>query len=178
MSEVPRKPRPARADTGTDPNYEVGYGRPPLANQFKPGQCGNPKGRPRKPRTLPEAVGRELDRTITVRDGGREKRLVKLDVVARRLVDAACSGDARSIRLLRDIVGSGFMLGSIASASTASAAPPPLDGEDRTILAAFAALIRSGASFSGETIVDPMLNSRNDGGHAVDPDDTPSPTQH
>lgn len=29
MSEVPRKPRPARADTGTDPNYEVGYGRPP-----------------------------------------------------------------------------------------------------------------------------------------------------
>lgn len=30
------------------PPYEVGYGRPPKATQFKPGQSGNPKGRPRK----------------------------------------------------------------------------------------------------------------------------------
>ena len=26
---------------------EVGYGKPPKAHQFKPGQSGNPKGRPR-----------------------------------------------------------------------------------------------------------------------------------
>ena len=28
--------------------YEVGKCRPPLASRWKPGQCGNPKGRPKK----------------------------------------------------------------------------------------------------------------------------------
>ena len=28
-------------------DYEVGYGRPPKSGQFKKGQSGNPKGRPR-----------------------------------------------------------------------------------------------------------------------------------
>lgn len=31
-------------------NGEVGFGRPPKQHQFKPGQSGNPKGRPRKSR--------------------------------------------------------------------------------------------------------------------------------
>jgi hypothetical protein len=28
-------------------NYGVGYGKPPKASQFSPGQSGNPKGRPK-----------------------------------------------------------------------------------------------------------------------------------
>ena len=28
-------------------DYEVGYGKPPKSGQFKPGQSGNPKGRPK-----------------------------------------------------------------------------------------------------------------------------------
>ena len=28
-------------------DYEVGYGKPPRKSQFKPGQSGNPKGRPK-----------------------------------------------------------------------------------------------------------------------------------
>jgi hypothetical protein len=28
-------------------DYEIGYGRPPRHSQFKPGQSGNPKGRPK-----------------------------------------------------------------------------------------------------------------------------------
>ena len=35
-------------DNGKDAG--VGYGRPPQATQFKKGQSGNPRGRPRKPR--------------------------------------------------------------------------------------------------------------------------------
>ena len=30
--------------------YEVGYGKPPVATRFKPGQSGNPKGAKRKVR--------------------------------------------------------------------------------------------------------------------------------
>ena len=28
-------------------DYEVGYGKPPKSRQWKPGQSGNPKGRPK-----------------------------------------------------------------------------------------------------------------------------------
>ena len=28
-------------------SYDVGYGKPPASTRFKPGQSGNPKGRPK-----------------------------------------------------------------------------------------------------------------------------------
>ncbi len=39
-------------DNGNN-DEEVGFGRPPKQHQFKPGQSGNPRGRPPKPRYLP-----------------------------------------------------------------------------------------------------------------------------
>ena len=36
---------------------DVGYGRPPKASQFKPGQSGNPNGRPRGAKTRRFAGG-------------------------------------------------------------------------------------------------------------------------
>ena len=65
--------------------YEVGYGKPPVHTQFKPGQSGNPKGRPKgaknkRPKLNEERLkGIILDeayRDITVRDGDRPLDLV------------------------------------------------------------------------------------------------------
>ena len=37
-------------------DYEIGYKKPPKHTQFKPGQSGNPKGRPQKPQTIEDAA--------------------------------------------------------------------------------------------------------------------------
>ena len=34
-------------------NSAVGYGRPPVNRQFKPGQSGNPRGRPKGSKNFP-----------------------------------------------------------------------------------------------------------------------------
>ena len=43
-------------------NRRVGYGSPPLETRFRPGQSGNPAGRPRR-KTLGECIAALLDET-------------------------------------------------------------------------------------------------------------------
>ena len=40
---------------------KVGYCKPPKHSRFKPGQSGNPLGRPRKNRSIETMIKRELD---------------------------------------------------------------------------------------------------------------------
>lgn len=176
MSEPPRRGRQSADQSATTPDYEVGYGRPPRATQFKPGQCGNPKGRPRKPKSLAHSVDRELDRLVTVRESGREKRLSKREVISRRLVDDACRGDARAVRLVRDLNKAPAASDQLASSHAEPLVPLPLDGTDRAIIAAFVALIRSGAELPG---ADPDLGSEDPDwdGDGLHPAPQPSPAR-
>ena len=144
MSKRQRTGVPLGAEDSGSADYEVGYGRPPRASRFKPGQCGNPKGRPRKPKTLMEAVERELDRTAVVREGGREKRLTKREVVSRQLVDASCRGQLGATRLLRDF-GGGVMIERGPPSDPVLTPAHPIDATDRQIIASFAAMIQAGA---------------------------------
>lgn len=52
----------------------VGYKKPPRHTRFKPGQSGNPNGRPRKKVTLAESIQKELNTRITVNEGGKQRR--------------------------------------------------------------------------------------------------------
>ena len=43
---------PSEGQSSEEGMYQVGYCRPPLHSRFKPGQSGNPKGRPKQSRNM------------------------------------------------------------------------------------------------------------------------------
>jgi hypothetical protein len=83
-----------------DSKYTVGYRRPPKHTQFKPGQSGNAKGRPRKSRTFADDLETELRSMIEVSEGGKRRRITKRRAIAKQHVNKALRGDVRSIELL------------------------------------------------------------------------------
>ena len=63
--------------TDGKPNGVVGYRRPPVNRQFKPGQSGNPKGRPKGSKNFVTTFAEVLSRPIKVRDrnNGKARRV-------------------------------------------------------------------------------------------------------
>ena len=98
MSKAKSKHRPTPATVGQAPDadYLIGKGRPPLHTRFRPGQSGNPKGRPKGRRNVKSELREIAARKILVRDGDRERRfsLAAANVLAHALKGA--KGDARS----------------------------------------------------------------------------------
>lgn len=80
--------------------YEVGYRRPPKRTQFKKGESGNPKGRPKGARGLEKVVMEELKAKITVNENGRSKRVRKVEAIAKQMVNKAMTGDPKAISLV------------------------------------------------------------------------------
>ncbi len=83
-----------------DPDYEIGYGKPPKATRFKKGQSGNPKGRPKGAKGLAASLRRELEAKITVREGGRTVTMSKAEATVKRLVELALRGDSKALAML------------------------------------------------------------------------------
>lgn len=81
-------------------DYEVGYGRPPKHSRFKPGRSGNPNGRPRKSKDLNRLIQAELDKTVLVKEDGRERRISKRTAVVKRLVNGAMKGDLKPLQFV------------------------------------------------------------------------------
>lgn len=78
----------------------VGYKRPPLATRFKPGQSGNPKGRPKGSQNFATVLQAELNAPITVTENGRRKKITKREGVAKELVNKAVAGDPKMVPAL------------------------------------------------------------------------------
>jgi hypothetical protein len=75
---------------------KVGYGRPPKANQFKPGKSGNPKGRPKGSLNLVNDLAAELSEQITVREDGRTRRISKQRALIKSLLAKGIQGEVRA----------------------------------------------------------------------------------
>lgn len=75
----------------------VGYGKPPKSGQFKKGQTGNPKGRPKGSLDLSTYVQQMLSAQVTVTEGGKRKRVNSLQATLMRLAEKSLKGDMRAI---------------------------------------------------------------------------------
>ena len=86
--------------TASKADYEVGRGRPPKEYRFKPGQSGNPKGRPKRRRNMKTEIKEAIDKKrVKVRQDNKEEyvSLTAANVLAHGLKGA--QGDVRSSQL-------------------------------------------------------------------------------
>jgi len=104
----PRSTRPN--SSGPD----VGYKRPPVANQFKKGKSGNPNGRPKtKQQTnVPSApsleglILAEAYRIIEIRENGKVEKIPMIQAVLRSTGLSAAKGNHRAQAKIVDLIQS------------------------------------------------------------------------
>ena len=84
-------------------NHHVGYGRPPKEHQFRPGQSGNPSGRPKGARSFKTDLRDELSEVISISEGNKTIEVTKQRAIIKTLLSMAIAGDPRAIAT---IVGS------------------------------------------------------------------------
>lgn len=113
-----------------------GYGKAPIHSQFKPGQSGNPKGRPRSARSLKNVLKTELDQQVAITENGRTTKVSKFQVVIKRLVERAAKGEPRAISKLIDLVIDMFGIDG------ESAKPTNISLDDQEVVDAFLKRVR------------------------------------
>mgnify|MGYP000341277952 CR=1 FL=1 len=115
----------------TTNDYDVGYKKPPKQGQFKLGQSGNPKGRPKGLQNLSTDLQEELEQKILITEANKSQEVTKQRAMIKTLFAKALKGETRAANVLI-----GLILG-IEQASKNSAEGVSLTEEDQAILAAY-----------------------------------------
>jgi hypothetical protein len=112
---------------------DVGYGRPPRRTRFRPGQSGNPRGRPKGARSTGTIVTGVLNRKVSLTSAGQRRQVALKEAIVLRMAEAALKGDLKAAAAL-------FSLAErAAEAAEMEPALTPQDQADETIIASFLA---------------------------------------
>lgn len=107
---------------------QVGYGRPPRAHQFKPGQSGNPRGRPKGAKNEGTILHELLHRKIEVREGGRARKITVIEAILLRFTEDALKGNTKTAT---------FLFNRYAAAHVETEPNEDISEDDREVLEAF-----------------------------------------
>lgn len=87
-------------DHDEEPGYEVGYGKPPRHTRFRPGQSGNPRGRPKDAKNLSTLVHEALNEPVVVAENGRRRKVSKRRAIIKQLINRSAQGDLKAMQML------------------------------------------------------------------------------
>lgn len=80
-----------------DEAKQAGYKEPPRASQFRKGQSGNPRGRPKnRHREVPYDT--VLGQMVTIREDGHERRVTAAEAFLLQLTQKGLAGDSAAAR--------------------------------------------------------------------------------
>jgi hypothetical protein len=113
--------KPRRRDS------DAGYGRPPRAHQFKPGQSGNPRGRPKGAKNESTILREIFERKIESRSEGRSRKITVLEGILLRITEDSLKGNTKS---------AAFLLNRYAAMVSGELQRHDLSDDDRDVLEA------------------------------------------
>jgi Family of unknown function (DUF5681) len=82
----------------------VGYGKPPVHSQFKPGKSGNPSGKKKPKPTLAALFEKHLDAPVTVTSGGKSQRISSREALVRSFIADGLKGNEKIRRYLLQLM--------------------------------------------------------------------------
>src|SRR6266436_4222857 len=77
------------SSTTRDSIYEVGYGKPPKANQFRRGRTGNPRGKRQGEENTISAFKRIVSKRVKINDGEKVRTITLAEAVILKNYNAA-----------------------------------------------------------------------------------------
>lgn len=108
---------------------DIGYGKPPRAHQFKPGQSGNPNGRPKGRKNEATMLDEILYKKIPAREGGRQRRVTVLEAIFHRFAENSLRGNIKA---------AAFLLSRLSALSSGQSSQAELSDDDQAVLKAYA----------------------------------------
>lgn len=92
-----------QSDVG-EPDYDVGYAKPPAEHRFKPGQSGNRRGRPPGRINIATALREAVQQRRSVMIGGKSREMSTLDIVLRKQIEKAVAGDTKAFHAVIELL--------------------------------------------------------------------------
>lgn len=133
-SEGGKKPPRRRRKQSASGTYEVGYGKPPRAHQFKPGQCGYPPGRPKGSKNEETILNDIFKKKVRINENGQVRKITVLEAILRKVAEDGLRGNIKSV---------GFLLNRYSSAVAGSAAQADLSEDDKAVLDAYLRTVKT-----------------------------------
>jgi hypothetical protein len=123
-----KRPLASREKSSRNDHDEVGPGKPPRRTQFKKGQSGNPRGRPKGSRNIDKLIMDAAQRRVTANIDGKARRISMAQASAWQLATRAAGGDPKFVGQFLD------RMAEIEARKTAEPSEYPLSDADLEVI--------------------------------------------